>query len=132
MMTETTGRPRLDPSPAWTTLTDSPLKGMALAREAATILAWDEGDQVYLLDVNGQHRSVSNASGRVVAGTISDDGSLVALLIEGARLLLLSADLEPIADRRGLSEPSALAVDAYGGYVAVASRTGSTHLYTRH
>ena len=28
-------------------MTDSPLKGLALAREAATILAWDEGDQTH-------------------------------------------------------------------------------------
>jgi hypothetical protein len=44
-MTERTGRQqsRLDPAPAWTVLTDAPLKGLALAREAGLILAWDEG-----------------------------------------------------------------------------------------
>src|SRR5438270_13133344 len=101
MMPEMPGRPssRLEPSPAWTVLTDSPLKGLALAREAATILAWDEGNQLYLLDTRGQHRSVSRAPGRIQAATISDDGSLVALLVEGSRLLLLSADLEPVSDR---------------------------------
>jgi hypothetical protein len=134
MMAEISGRPqsRLEPATAWTVLTDSPLKGLALAREASTILAWDKGDQVYLLDANGQHRSVSRAPGRVIAGTISDDGSLVAFLLEGARLLLLSADLEPVADRSAPYDPSALAVDPHGRYVAVASRMSLTQLYTRH
>src|SRR4051794_31324798 len=115
MKPEMTGRPqnRLDPTPAWTVLTDSPLKGLSLAREAAVILAWDEGEQVYLLDVNGQHRSVSRAPGRVSFGTISDDGSLVALVIDGTRLLLLSADLEPIADRQAPPDSSSLAIDPH-------------------
>src|SRR4051794_39904245 len=133
-MAELTGRPRprFEPAPAWTVLTDSPLKGLALAREAATILAWDEGDQVYLLDAHGQHRSVSRAPGPVVAGGPSGGRTLVALLLEGTRLLLLSADLEPIAERPAPSEPSALAVDPHGRYVAVASRMSSTHLFTRY
>src|SRR5215472_6707557 len=115
-MPETTGRPRsrLEPSPAWTELTDSPLKGLALAREAATILAWDEGDQVYLLDTRGEHRSVSRAPGKIAAATISDCGTLVALLVAGSRLLLLSADLEPVVDRSGPPDAQALAVDPHG------------------
>jgi hypothetical protein len=133
-MPETTGRPhsRLDPAPAWTVLTDSPLKGLALAREAALVFAWDEGDQLYLLDSRGQHRSVARAPGRIQAASISDTGTLVALLLAGSRVLLLSADFEPIADRSAPSEPTALAVDAHGRYVAAATRTGGIHFYTRH
>ena len=54
-MTEPPGRPqsRLDPTPAWTVLTDAPLRGLALAREAGTILAWDEAEGIYLLDTGG-------------------------------------------------------------------------------
>src|SRR4051812_38728632 len=134
MMPEMTGRPpsRLEPSPAWTVLTDSPLKGLALAREAATILAWDEGDQIYLLDVSGQHRSVARAPGRVNVATISDDGSLVAMLVDGTRLLLLGADLEPIAERPAPPDSSALAVDSHGRFVAIATRMCLNHFYTRH
>ena len=51
-MSELPGRTpsRLDPTPAWTVLTDAPLRGLGLAREAGTILAWDEADGLYLLD----------------------------------------------------------------------------------
>src|SRR5690349_4066843 len=125
MMPESTGRTqsRLEPTVAWTILTDSPLKGLALAREAAAILAWDEGDQIYLLGANGEHRSVARAPGRINAATISDDGSLVAMLVDGTRLALLGADLEPIAERSAPPDSSALAVDPHGRYVAIASRT---------
>ena len=48
---------RLEPETAWTVVTDSPLKGLALAREAGTILAWDEGNQLYLLNAQGESLS---------------------------------------------------------------------------
>jgi hypothetical protein len=133
-MPETTGRQqtRLDPAVAWTVLTDAPLKGLALAREAGAILAWDEGDHLYVLDLRGQHRSVSRAPSRVVAGTISDDGSLIALLGEGSRLWLLGADLDLVADRQGPAESWALAVDPHGRYVVVSTRSGQAQFYTRH
>src|SRR3954452_2015999 len=105
---------RLAPAPAWTVLTDAPLKGLALAREAETILAWDEGHQLYLLDVKGRHCSVSRASDRVIAGSVSDDGSLIALVGEGARLWLLGPDLGLIADRQVAPDSSAVAVDPHG------------------
>jgi hypothetical protein len=113
-------------------LTDSPLKGLVLAREAATILAWDEGSQVYLLDTHGAHRSVSRAPGKIIAAAISDCGTLVALLVEGSRLLLLSADLEPVADRSGPPDAQALAIDPHGRYVLVASKISLNQFYTRY
>jgi hypothetical protein len=133
-MPESTGRPRsrLEPAPAWTVLTDSPLKGLALAREAGSILVWDEGDQVYLLDTLGQHRSVARAPGRILAATISDTGTLVALLVEGPRLLLLGPDLEPTADRSAPPDATSLAIDPHGRYVVVASRISLNQIYSRH
>jgi hypothetical protein len=123
---------RLAPSPAWTVLTDAPLLGLGLAREAGTILVWDEADGLYLLDTRGRHRSVSRAPGRVIAGAISDDGTLVALLGEGSRLWLLGPDFGMTVDRQGPPEASSLAVDPHGRYVAVASRLGLTQIYNRY
>src|SRR5918997_827764 len=123
---------RLAPSPSWTVLTDAPLRGLGLAREAGTILVWDEADGLYLLDTRGRLRSVSRTQGRVLAGAISDDGSLVALLGEGSRLWLLGPDFQMSVDRQGPPEASSLAVDPHGRYVAVASKLGLTQLYNRH
>ena len=41
----------IDIGEARAVLTDAPLKGLSLAREAGTILAWDERGQLYLLDL---------------------------------------------------------------------------------
>jgi outer membrane protein assembly factor BamB len=123
---------RLSPALAWTVLTDAPLQGLALAREAGRIFAWDEASNLYLLDLHGQRWSAGKAPGRILAGASSDNGALIALLGEGPRLWLLSADLEPIADRPTLAEAAALAVDPHGRYVAVGSRLGQAQFYTRH
>lgn len=123
---------RLDPATAWTVLTDAPLKGMALAREAGLILAWDEGDQLYLLDLKGQHRSVSRAPNHITAGAISDDGSLIALLGEGARLWLLGADLDLVAEKQGPAEACVVAIDPHGRYVAVGARSQAVQFFSRH
>jgi hypothetical protein len=125
-------RRRLEPALAWTVLTDAPLQGIALAREAGRLFAWDEGDQLYLLDAQGQRWSSSRAPDRILAGAISDSGTLIALLGKGPRLWLLSGDLEVVSDRAAVAEASALAIDPHGRYVAVASRTGTVQLYTRH
>jgi hypothetical protein len=131
-MPETRKSARLDPDLAWTVLTDAPLQGLSFAREAGLIFAWDEGQQLYLLDASGERRSASRAPDRILAGAISDNGALIALLGKGPRLWLLTADLEPIADRPVISEPAALAVDPHGRYVAVASKLNTTQFYNRH
>ena len=73
-----------------------PAQGALLAREAGTILAWDEGNQLYLLSIQGESLSFSRVPNRILAGAISDDGSLIALLVEAeeAGLLLLNADFD--------------------------------------
>jgi hypothetical protein len=122
---------RLDPSAAWTVVTDAPLAGMALAREAGLLFAWDQGEELYLIDGRGERQSAIRAPAKVAGGAISDDGSLIALLTAGSRLVLLGPDLEPIADRAAVPDPSGMAIDPHGRYVALASRTGVTQFYAR-
>jgi hypothetical protein len=123
--------PRLDPETAWTVLTEAPLKGLGLAREAGSIFVWDETDRLYLLDLNGEFRSVTRASGKIVAAAVSDDGSRIVLLGEGSRLWLLDADLGVVAERQGPPEPLAVAIDPHGRYVVVSSKMSVSHFYTR-
>ena len=124
--------PRMTPTTAWSLLTDAPLLGISLAREAGRLLTWDEARRVELRDGRGGPLALTHAPGRVLAGAISDDGSLVALLIDGARLWLLGPDLKPIDERAAGPDPMGLAVDAHGRYVAVSSRGTTTHLFTRY
>ena len=110
---------KLDPVLSWTVLTDSPLLGFALAREAGLLLAWDDASHVYLLDATGDRRYESRAPDRIVSAAISDDGNLVAVLLVRSRLLLLGPELEPVADRQGPPDATNVAVDPHGRFVAV-------------
>jgi hypothetical protein len=125
---------RLDPTTAWTVVTDSPLKGVSYAREAGAILAWDDGNQLYLLDMHGETLSTSRVPNPIVAGAISDEGSLIALLCEAedAGLLLLSADFDVQAERPAPSEATFLTIDPHGRYVAVGTRFNTLHLINRY
>ena len=122
---------RLDPWPAWTAITDAPLSGLALAREAGQVLAWDEGERLYLIDLAGERQATTRAPAKVVAADVSDDGSLVAALVAGGRLWLLNRELEAIADRPAVMDATALAVDPHGRFVAIASRLCTTQFYSR-
>ena len=123
---------KLDPSPAWTVLTDAPLRGIALAREAGAVFAWDEADQLYRINARGEFDSVARAPGKILGAAASDDGSLVALLGEGARLWLMDGTFELTHERAAISDPLSIAVDPHGRYVAVGSRINMVQFYTRH
>lgn len=122
---------RFEPTEAWTTVTDAPILGIALARETGLLLAWDEGRNVYLIDEHGDRRMSERAPAPIVSASISDDGSLVALLVGGPRLLLLDGSLSPEADRPAAGGASTVAVDAHGRYVAVSSKFESVQFYNR-
>ena len=123
---------RIDPSPAWTVVTDAPLKGLVLAREAGSVFAWDEADQLYRVDALGQFQSVARAPGKILHGAISDDGSLIALIGEGARLWLLDGDFELLHERASVADPLSIAVDPHGRYVAVSSKMNVVQFYSRY
>ena len=115
-------------------MTDSPLKGMALAREAGAILAWDEGNQLYLFDIKGESLSNSRVPTPILAGAISDDGGLIALLVdaEDSGLLLLDADFSVEQQKPAPSDASFVTIDPHGRYVAVGTRHGVLHLINRY
>lgn len=122
---------RLDPNVSWKELTEAPLRGLGLAKEAGAILAWDNANRLYLFDLNGGCRSTRQAPGKVALAAISDDGSRVALVGQGAMLWVLDGDLDLISERQGPPEPLALAIDPHGRFLLVTSRLGSNHFYTR-
>ena len=135
-MSDSSGRAamRIDPVTAWTVVTGFPLKGMVLAREAGTILAWDEGNQLYLFDVQGESLSNSRVPTPILAGAISDDGGLIALLVdaEDSGLLLLDADFSVEQQKPAPSDASFVTIDPHGRYVAVGTRHGLLHLINRY
>ena len=125
-MPESVGRAsQIEAYPTWSIVTDAPLKGLGLAREAGVILAWDEGDYLSLYGLDGERRAGVRAPGKIVAAAISDDGSLVALAGDRGQLWLLARDLELVVERPNAPDCGALAVDPHGRFVAAASRSNS-------
>ncbi len=123
---------QLSPTPAWTTITDAPLKGFCLAREANLLLAWDESQTIHLIDGQGARIHSERAPAPVIACSISDTGTLIALLLGGPRLLLLDHDLSPISDRPAPGGSNGVEVDPHGRFLAVGSRSTETTFFTRH
>ena len=134
-MPETTGRPstRIEPTTTWTVVTDSPLKGLSFAREAGRVLGWDEGNQLYLLNLRGETLSTTRVPDRILAGAISDEGSVIALLVEAedAGLMILSADFDIRSERPAPSEASFLTIDPHGRYLVVGTRYNAMHVINR-
>lgn len=114
-------------------MTDAPLIGLSFAREAGKLLAWDDADQVYLIDADGETVASARAPGKIAAAAIGDTGTLIAALgkTAGTRLWLLDAELEPIAERSIADEPLAVSVDPHGRFVAVALRMETTRFFSR-
>jgi hypothetical protein len=135
-MPESTGRPstRLEPTTSWTVVTDSPLKGISFAREAGRILGWDEGNQLYLLNLRGETLSTTRVPNRILTGAISDEGSVIALLVEAedAGLMILSADFDVLFERPAPSEASFLTIDPHGRYLVVGTRYNVLHVLNRY
>ncbi len=123
---------RMEPSVAWTVVTDAPLRGLSLMREALRIVAWDEADILTVLDPGGDRLYAGRSPGSIRLGIASDDGSTIAIVGESRRLWLLGPKLDLLVDRETLHDPIALGVDPFGRYVAVSSKSGTVEIYTRY
>jgi len=113
-------------------MTDAPLKGMALAREAGVVFAWDEADQLYRINARGEFQSVARAPGRIVAAAISDDGSVVGLLGEGSKLWVMDGDFTLLHERNSIADALSIAIDPHGRYFAVGSKLSVVQFYSTH
>lgn len=122
----------LRPEVTWTVATDAPLRGFRLAREAVRLFAWDEANNLYLFDQLGRRTWASRAEGRVRHAAISDDGDLIAVLVDPRRIWLLDAELELQADRETPPDPVSVAVDPHGRFAVVTSQGTRSQIFNRH
>jgi hypothetical protein len=123
---------RLEPWVGWSVVSDSPLLGLCLAREAEKLLSWDDGRRVDLYDRAGERINQVHAPDRIITAAISDDATLIALLTEGPRLILLDEEMQPRTDRPAISDATTLTVDPHGRFIAVSSKSNTTQFYNRH
>src|SRR5262249_36596902 len=104
--------------------------GVALARESAHVLAWDQNCWLVLLSRNGRLQAQTRLSAGISAASISDDGSAVVDAGESGTVAWRTPALAVRWRHRLEQRPPAIAMDALGRAVAVADASGAVHLFT--
>jgi hypothetical protein len=116
---------------SWSQTTPAPLRGLALAREPGTALAWGARQGLFRFDGAGRLLGQASLPAPVVAAGSADDGSICAAVGSAGSLWLLGPDLALRWERSVPRRPLAVALDALGERVAVADAGGGLHVYDR-
>jgi hypothetical protein len=117
--------------PAWSFTLSSVPRGLALAREKGWLLAWDEKHWLSLLNRAGELQGKYQAPSGVVAAC-ADDGSAYVAVGGKGEVHWLTPDLMPRWQQSVPHPATAVAVDAFGQYAAVADLRGHLHIFDRY
>lgn len=113
--------------PLWTQQLQNPVRGLSLARETDSLLAWDEGNWLYFFNHAGQRQAQVRFSAAVIQACSSDDGSAVAVIAADG-LYWLGPDLA-VRRQQACNAPLTLAVDPFGHYAVVADNRGKASVF---
>jgi hypothetical protein len=119
----------LTPRARWTHITDAPLIGLALAREAGLILAWDDSHNLYLLDLAGNRVRMTRTPVPLSLAAISDDGSQIIAAAKDGDVWWLTRNLEPRLHQGSHRHLIGAALSPYGEYLAVSMNDNHTFIY---
>ncbi|MGH7169862.1 MAG: hypothetical protein ACRELG_06270, partial [Gemmataceae bacterium] len=117
----------------WSQTISAPLRGLSLARERETILAWDGKDGLFLLNHAGMIQAQRPSPAPIAAACCAEDGSAYAIAGGGTGVLPVGAtpmvcwlapDLAPRWQRPLRQRVTALALEPLGQRVAVADAGG--------
>ena len=114
---------------AWTHALANPARGLALAREKGWVLAWDSQGWLYLLNQAGERQAQMHAPGKLVAAACADDGSAYVAVGAGGEIWWLAPDLHSRWERSVPHPVTALALDPFGQYLAVADAGSNLSLF---
>lgn len=105
------------------------LRGLAQAREKGRLLAWDNHDWLYLLDQAGKLQGQIRTPEPLAAAACADDGS--AYLAGGSRgdVWWLAPDLSISWHQVLPHAVTAIALDSFGHYAAVADAGGNLSVF---
>jgi hypothetical protein len=114
---------------AWSHALANPARGLALAREKGWVLAWDTQDWLYLLDQAGERQAQMHAPGKLIAAACADDGSAYVAVGGQGEIWWLAPDLHSRWERSVPHPMTALALDPFGQYLAVADAGSNLSLF---
>ncbi len=113
----------------WSQTIPAPLRGLILARERETILAWDGQDRLYLFNESGTIQAQRPAPAPMASAGCAEDGS--AFLVAASQspaVFGLAPDLSPRWQRPVAQRVTAVAVEPLGRRIAVADAGGTLYL----
>lgn len=114
------------PAMAWSVALDAPLAGLALARESSELLAVDASGGLYLLDRQGQVKTLTRGFKSLTALAWSDTGQHGAVATGRAKLSWFDHNLSVTWSANMPAEILCLAVDVHGHYIAVSLANNET------
>jgi len=114
---------------AWSHALANPPRGLALAREKGWVLAWDTQDWLYLLNQAGERQAQWHGTGKLAAAACADNGSAYVAAGAQGEIWWLAPDLSSRWERSVPHPVTALAVDPFGQYLAVADAGSHLSLF---
>jgi len=115
----------------WTLSLPTRPRGLALARERDAVLVWDDNHWLYVLNNAGKRQAQFQPPAAIGAAACAEDGSAFAVGGAGGELWFLAPDLS-IRWQESLPDTvTAVALDPYGQYLAVADSRGNLRIFDR-
>lgn len=120
----------------WSQAVPTPLRGLVLARERETILAWDGHEGLFLFNHAGTIQAQRPAPAPVAVAGCAEDGGAYAIAgggsgaspVAGSMICWLAPDLTPRWQRPLPHRATAVAVESLGRAIAVADASGTLRL----
>lgn len=119
------------PTLRWSFTVDAPLTDLRLSRETGEVLAADQSGGLYLLDRRGQIRALTRTRHSVNRLAFADTGSSGAAVLDDNVIGWFDHNLQFQWTHDLPDEILAVAVDSYGGHIAVGQADGVNVVYSQ-
>jgi hypothetical protein len=103
-------------------------RGLAQTRERGLTLAWDARHTLHLFNRRGQPQAQWPCPAEVIDAACADDGGSFAAVGGQGEVWLLAPDLTVRWERRVSTSTAAVALEAFGHYLAVSDGGGTLYL----
>jgi hypothetical protein len=130
--TKTVDRNALGSAPtSWNWFAGGPLRGCKLMREKQRVIAWDDGNTIYLFDAFGDLIADARLEKEIIEVAASDDGDAIVAVSRNGDLWWYDKELNPSFRVQNAFDALGIAVDPHACYAAVAGVGGQVVVYGR-
>ncbi|GIW81788.1 MAG: hypothetical protein KatS3mg105_3595 [Gemmatales bacterium] len=113
----------------WSRTIPHPPRGLALAREKNCLLVWDAESWLYLIDHSGDIQGQTRLPFSILSACASDTGDVFIATGRNGDVFWLAPDFSVKRHVQLKAMPTAIALEPYGRYLAVADQRSSVQVY---